>query len=38
MLELDAESWDTDVHIKDCGFTGDLIVSVKENLENKWHK
>lgn len=38
MLTVDVDTKDTEVHITDCGFTGNLIVDVKENLENKWHR
>lgn len=38
MLTVDVDTKDIEVHITDCGFTGNLIVDVKENLENKWHK
>lgn len=38
MLTVDVDTKDAEVHITDCGFTGNLIVDVKENLENKWHK
>ena len=38
MLTIDAPRFDTDVHITDCGFTGNLIVDVKDSIEKKWHK
>lgn len=36
ILDIDAPDWNEHVHIKDCGFAGNLIVDVKENLEKLW--
>lgn len=36
ILDIDAPDWNEHVYIKDCGFSGNLIVDVKENLEKLW--
>lgn len=36
ILDIDAPDWNDNVYIRDCGFSGNLIVDVKENLEKLW--